>query len=251
MAVQGHVDQMEGAYVTGWAIAMPDTGDCAITVADSQGKVLAKDRASRHREDIAALGLGRPNLAFRVAVPHGAGRRQLHVLANGQELGGSPISIGAGLFDGKVAVEQDQVTGWVSERIAGFAAPFITVVNHLAVEVGRGQSEFSADDAGPAVQPGALRHNAGRPVFRRGRDAAHAACQWRGVCRHLLPPSPDRESGRRLGHALRRLAALARGAARVFALEIYRNGKLAGEARNDVERDDVSVVHLGAVDAGF
>jgi GT2 family glycosyltransferase len=251
MAVQGHVDNMEGAYVTGWAIAVPDSGNCAITVTDAQGKVLAKGRASRHREDLASLGFGRSTLAYRVALPHAAVHRKLHVLANDTELGGSPIVTGPGLFDGQAMLEQDRVTGWVSERIAGFAAPFITVFNHLGVEVGRGQSEFSADDTDPLFSPARFGimlddqcFGAGEMLLTlraNGTPFAGTSCNL-GLTGNLEIVSTMRVAGWLLSPA---------APSRLFELEIYRNGVLAGEAHNDVEREDVGKVHVDAVTPGF
>lgn len=96
MAIKGHVDTMEGSYLTGWAASVPDNGNCAITVVDMEGRLLAKGRASRHRPDLAALGLGRTTLAYRIAIPLGTEAKQLRVLANGEELVGSPLGIGPG-----------------------------------------------------------------------------------------------------------------------------------------------------------
>jgi GT2 family glycosyltransferase/glycosyltransferase involved in cell wall biosynthesis len=251
MAVQGHVDHMEGAYVTGWGVAVPDTGDCAITVIDAQGQVLGNGRASHHRDDLAALGFGRSTLAFRVAVPPGAARRKLHVLANGEELSGSPFATGPGLFDGKAALKQDRVTGWVSERVAGFAAPFITIVNHLGVEVGRGQSEFSADDTDPLFSPARFAITLDDECFGAGEMllTLHAdgvafgdtSCDL-GLTGNLDVISATRCTGWLLSPA---------APARVFALEVYRNGKLVGEASNDIARADVCGVHFGAATPGF
>lgn len=251
MAVQGHVDNMEGAYVNGWAIAVPDSGNCAITVTDAQGKVLAKGRASRHREDLTSLGFGRSTLAFRVAVPHEAGHRQLHVRANGEELSGSPFVTGPGLFDGQAWLNHDRVTGWVSERIAGFAAPLITIVNHLGVEVGRGQSEFSTEDNDPLFSPARFAivlddhcFGAGEmqlTVRADGQNFAGTSCNL-SLSGNIEIISATRCAGWLLSPAVPE---------RVFNLEFYRNGVLAGEARNDVEREDVRNVYVEAITPGF
>ena len=98
MAIRGHVDTMEGSYLTGWATSVPDTGNCAISVTDQEGKLLAKGRASRHRPDLATLGLGRTTFGYRIAVPLSEEPRLLRVLGNGEELVGSPVAVGPGLF---------------------------------------------------------------------------------------------------------------------------------------------------------
>jgi GT2 family glycosyltransferase/glycosyltransferase involved in cell wall biosynthesis len=251
MAVQGHVDLMEGAYLTGWAIAVPDTGNCAITVTDTQGNVLAKGRASRHREDLKSLGFGRSTLAFRVVVPPSPVMRQLHVLANGEEIGGSPLLTGPGLFDGQVTLEGDRISGWVSERSAGFAAPLITVVNHLGVEVARGPSGFNADDTDPQFNPARFSlvlddqcFGAGEMMLTvRANGTAFAATPCHlPLTGNLEAISATRCTGWLLCPAV---------PARVFALEVYRNGSLAAAASNDVEREDVRSVHPEASTAGF
>ena len=251
MAVQGHVDNMEGAYVNGWAIAVPDTGNCSITVMDVQGKVLAKGRASRHREDLNSLGFGRSTLAFRVAVPHAPQPRQLHVRANGEELPGSPFVTGPGLFDGVAALQEDRVAGWVSERVAGFAAPFITIVNHLGHEVGRGQSAFSPDDSDPLFSPARFAivlddacFGAGEMLLTlraNGRNFATASCNF-GLAGNIEILSATRCAGWLLSPA---------APARVFNLTFHRNGVVAGETRNDVEREDVRAVYAEAGTPGF
>ena len=251
MAVQGHVDNMEGAYVTGWAIAIPDTGNCAITVLDAQGNQLARGRASRHRDDLASLGFGRSTLAYRVAVPLAAAHRQLHILANGEELGGSPIITGPGLFDGQAWLERDKVIGWVSERIAGFVAPIVTIFDHLGNEVGRGQSEFSADDADPLFRPARFAIILDNQCFDAGE--MQLTLRANGMpfastsCHLSLAGNLEIVSAMRCAGWLLSPEA----PARIFDIEIYRNGKLAGDARNDVGREDVRAVHLDASTPGF
>jgi len=251
MAVQGHVDNMEGAYVTGWAIAMPDSGNCAITVVDAQGRLLAKGRASRHRADLTSLGVGRSTLAYRIAVPHAAGHRHVHVLANGEELTGSPIITGPGLFDGQAWLDEDRVTGWVSERSAGFAAPAITIVNHLGIEVGRAQSAFDPEDPDPLFRPARFAivlddqcFGAGEMLLSlraNGTPFAVTGCDL-GLSGNVDVVSATRCAGWLLSPTV---------PARVFDIEVYRNGKLAGEGRNNEGREDVRSVHVEALSPGF
>ncbi len=143
MAVRGHVDTMEGSYLTGWAASIPDSGNCAITVLDEEGRLVAKGRASRHRPDLAALGLGRSTLAYRIALPLGAEARRLRVLADGVELTGSPVIVGPGHFDGFFQLIDDCLTGWVTERAKPAKAPFITVRTAMGLEVARGESRLT------------------------------------------------------------------------------------------------------------
>lgn len=251
MAVKGHVDEMEGAYVVGWAAAVPDTGNCAITVTDAAGQLLAKGRASRHRPDLAAIGLGRTTLAFRVAVPHAAEPRQLLVLANGEELIGSPVTTGPGWFDGSAWVEQDMVGGWVSERVSAFAPPFISVVNHLGVEVGRGESRQDADAVDPLFTPArfSLRlddqcFGAGEmllDIYANGIKFARTSCNL-GLNGNLEIISAERCLGWLTSPDVPR---------RKFEIEIYRDGKFEVAAPCERERVDVTAIYPESQTPGF
>ena len=251
MAVQGHVDYMEGAYLTGWAIAVPDSGNCAVVVTDARGQQVAKGRASRHRDDLEALGFGRSTLAFRIALPPEAAPRLLHVLANGEEISGSPFLTGPGLYDGKAALEQDRITGWVSERIPGFTPPFITIANQWGEEVGRGQSAFSDEDTDPLFSPARFAitlddkcFGAGEMMLAlRANDVAFATV----LCNLPLAGNLDIISATRCGGWL--LSPAVPG--REFALEVYRNGKLAGEGSTSLARQDVRAIYDGAETPGF
>ncbi len=114
---------MEGSYVVGWAPAVPDTGNCAITVTDKDGKLLAKGRASRHRPDLAALGLGRTTLRLPDRRAAGAEPRVLRVFADGEELLGSPLHAGPGIFDAGCGVDGDRVVGWADRAPDRRASP--------------------------------------------------------------------------------------------------------------------------------
>ncbi|HYP63942.1 MAG TPA: glycosyltransferase [Acidocella sp.] len=251
MAIQGHVDHMEGAYVTGWAIAVPDSGNCVIAVTDSSGQELARGRASRHREDLVLLGAGRSTLGFRIPVPLEGGPRSLRILANGEEVPGSPVMTGPGLYDGDGELEQDSIIGWVTERTPGFAAPCITITNQWGEEVGRGQSGFSAQDADPHFRPARFAitlddqcFGAGEMVLTlraNGVAFASASCEL-GLIGNIEIFSPTRCLGWLLSPNV---------PARVYPLEVYRDGRLAAEACNDVAREDVSTHHAAAVTPGF
>jgi GT2 family glycosyltransferase/glycosyltransferase involved in cell wall biosynthesis len=251
MAIQGYVDHMEGAYVTGWAIAVPDSGNCAIAVTDASGQELAKGRASRHREDLAVLGAGRSTLAFRIAVPLEAAPSLLQILANGEEVPGSPVMTGPGHYDGDAGLERDRIIGWVTERVPGFAAPFITIANQRGEEVGRGQSAFSPGDIDPHFSPARFAITLDDQCFGAGEMLltlrangvafATVTCNL-GLIGNIEIFSPTRCLGWLLAPAV---------PARVFALEVYRDGRLAGEARNNAPREDVRAHHAAAVTPGF
>ncbi|MDE1905650.1 MAG: glycosyltransferase [Rhodospirillales bacterium] len=251
MAIKGHVDTMEGSYLTGWAASVPDTGNCAITVVDTEGRLLAKGRASRHRPDLAALGVGRTTLAYRIAVPLGTEAKWLRVLANGEELVGSPLEIGPGLYDGVCAVEADMVTGWVSERTKTLEPPLITAITSAGVEVARGLATFEERPADPLFAPARfslkLRSDcfgAGEvllDVFANGKLIGRTSCNL-SLRANLELISPERVVG--WVHA-------PDTPARGFELAVYRNGKLAGMAFCDRERTDVKAHFPDSVTPGF
>ena len=250
MAIRGHVDTMEGSYITGWAAAIPDTGNCAITVVDMDGKLLAKGRASRHRPDLAALGLGRTTLAYRIAIPLGTETRQVRVLADGEELVGSPIKVGPGVFDGFCAVEGDQVTGWVTERGKGGAAPFITILNQAGEEVARGQSVFETA-ADPLFTQARFRLRLDDECFGAGEmllDAyANGVPLGRTGCSLALHAYLEVITPERLTGWLHAPDA----PKRAFELAVYRDGKLRKTAPCDRERTDVRAHFPDCATPGF
>ncbi|MGE4480373.1 glycosyltransferase [Acidocella sp.] len=239
MAVKGHVDTMEGSYVTGWAASVPDTGNCVITITNLEGKLLAKGRASRHRPDLASLGLGRTTLAYRIAVPLGADAQKLRVFADGEELIGSPLDVGPGLYDGFCAVETDKVTGWVSERMKGGEPPFITAVNQAGLEVARGASAFEPGAKDPLFNPAKFTltldsdcFGAGETIldiYADGVPIGQTSCNL-GLRAYLETITPERVAG--WLHA-------PDAPKRVFELSIYRDGVLEENVTCERERTDV------------
>ncbi len=125
--VKGFADQFNGLYITGWAIAEPDTDNCRITVIDEAGLVAGAGRASLPRQDLGALGYGRNNFAYRIAVASFAAPTQLRVLADDVELNGSPVIAGPGLYDGAITVAGGVIEGWVTERVTGFSPPLVAI----------------------------------------------------------------------------------------------------------------------------
>ncbi len=239
MAIKGHVDTMEGGYVTGWAASVPDTGNCAITVTDIDGKLLAKGRASRHRPDLAALGLGRATLAYRIAIPLTAEARQLRIFANGEELVGSPLNVGPGLYDGFCMIEADMVTGWATERAKTDDTPFVTVINQAGIEVARGPSQFEAGAADPLFIPMRFSLKLDDECFGAGEMLldiyANGTLLGRTTCNLVLRANiemitPERVVGWLCAPDVPK---------RSFELAVYRNGALTETATCDRERTDV------------
>lgn len=251
MAVQGHVDTMKGSYITGWAVSIPDNGNCAITITDMGGKQLAKGRASRHREDLVALGLGRTTLAYQIAVPLGTEAQLLRVFGNGEELTGSPFKTGPGLFDGLFSVEADRVTGWVTERVKGSQAPYITVRTQAGLEVARGASAFDDKPADPLFNPARFSLELDADCFGAGElllsihadgvFVGHAACNLE-LHGNLDRISPDQATG---------WLYAPEASKRIFELSVYRNGKLAETAPCELERTDVEAHYPDCGKPGF
>ena len=235
----------------GWAATVPDTGNCAITVIDAEGRLLAKGRASRHRPDLAALGLGRTTLAYRIAIPLGTEATRLRVLANGEELVGSPVDIGPGIYDGFCAVDSDMVTGWVSERTKAGEPPFITVVNGAGVEVARGGSRFDERPADPLFAPARFNLRLDSDcfgggemllnVYANGKLIGRTSCSL-GLHANLETISPERVVG--WIHA-------PEAPERNFELTVYRDGKLVETAACDRERTDVQAHFPNCKTPGF
>ena len=239
MAIIGHVDEMEGCYLTGWAATKPDAGNCIITITDLEGKLLAKGRASRHRSDLASLGLGRTTLAYRIAVPLGTEDKQLRVLANGEELIGSPVRVGPGLYDGFCTVEADLVTGWVTERAKNGRAPFIAAVNQMGVEVARGASKLDERPADPLFTPARFNLKLDSDCFGAGEMLLNVYADGKLIGRtscnlslraNLENISPERITG--WVHA-------PEAPQRQFELAVYRDGRLIETGYCDRERGDV------------
>jgi hypothetical protein len=239
MAVRGHVDTMEGSYIVGWAVAEPDTGNCAITITNPAGEVIAKGRASRHRQDLASLGLGRTTLAFRIAVTLPTEPVLLRIQANGEELPGSPLQLGPNQFDGHCYLEGTAITGWITERRAKFLPPHVTIIDQDGTEVGRGDTSFQTKTIDPLFTSARFSieldnhcFGAGErqlSVLANGVPFGQLSCdlKLRGnletvTVRNcsgwlLSPASPDR----------------------VFEIEVFRDGVLAGTASCEQSREDV------------
>jgi len=251
MAIKGQVDGMEGSYVVGWAAAQPDTGNCAITIQDESGETIAKGRASRHRPDLASLGLGRTTLAFRIPLTHMAEPRKLRVLANGEELPGSPILGGAGNFDGNCNLEAATLTGWVTERSPGFAPPFITVTNAQGVEVGRGQSTAEAKDIDPAFTPARFVLELDDQCFGAGEVAltlrANGVPFAERTCHLTLHGNLEIINERSCAGWL----VCPEVPGRAFEIAVYRDGALAGTARCEHSREDVRGIFPDCTTPGF
>ena len=251
MAIIGNVDGMEGSYVVGWAASVPNSGNCAITIVDDAGEVIAKGRASRHRPDLASLELGRTTLAFRIPAPHAPGARVLHILADGAELRKSPIRTGPGEFDGHCAIEGGVVTGWITERVPDFSPPVITVRNQHGVEVGRGVARLEPANADPLFVQAHFSFALDDQCFGAGEMLldvlANGVLFHQHVCNLRLQGNLETITAQGCSGWL--VSPDAPG--RAFEIEVYRDGVLAGTARCEYERADVRDIFPDCKTPGF
>ena len=126
--VRGHLDGLQGDYVVGWA--MGDKGrSCEIVVSDNDDRIIAEGLASIERPDLAIVGKGRSNFAFRIPIPPIEHAQLLHVMADGVELLNSPQRVGPDIFDGVITLDRGSVSGWVTERVTGFAPPHVSLTD--------------------------------------------------------------------------------------------------------------------------
>lgn len=251
MAIRGYVDGMIGGYITGWAVAEPDNGNCEVTVVDQGGEVIARGRASRHRADLAVLALGRTSLAFRIPVQCTRERQLLRVLADDVELRGSPVPTGGGVYDSDCGIAGGTISGWITERVTGFEAPVITVIDQYGCKVGENTSLLSHGDPDPfsvqarfSVQLADQCFGAGElrlDLLANGQKFSQRSCNLRiagnlenvtaeGCAGWLL--SPDQPQ-------------------RAFEINVYRDGVLAGTATCDIAREDVRGQYPNCATPGF
>ena len=251
MTIMGHVDGMEGAYAVGWAAAGAEAGSCAITLVDERGKVIAKGRASRHRPDLATLGLGRTTLAFRIPVTVTGTPRVLRVLADGEELIGSPLVIAPGRFDGNCVIDGGNIVGWVTERSADAPAPEITVVNQHGLVVGRAASVLDENGMDRLFMPARFSVALDDHCFGAGEMAlvvhANGVAFGRAICDLKLQGNLEIITPQLCQGWLVSPDAPERN----FRLELYRDGVLAGRGVCDTVREDVRAVFPGCAAPGF
>ena len=251
MAVRGHVDGMIGAYVSGWARAESDQGDCEISVSTMEGEVLAKGRACRHRADLAVLGLGSTAFGFRIPVDNPPERRRLRVHANGIELAGSPLATGGGMFDSECAIAGGVVSGWITERVTAFEPPLITIQDQHGTIMGEGRAVldtveidrlaakalFKVDLALRCFGAGEMRLS----VLANGVRISERLCNLR-LAGNLETITTERCAGWLLSPDQPQ---------RSLSIEVYRGGVLAGTAICDMSREDVRGQHPLCAAPGF
>jgi GT2 family glycosyltransferase/glycosyltransferase involved in cell wall biosynthesis len=248
--IAAHLDGFEGHHLIGWAYSEASPRNCAISITDEKGRVIAEGEASRDRPDLAALGVGRTNFAFRIPLTDIGDASAIHIFADGVELRGSPLPVGAGSFDGRLHVREHFAEGWVHERLPAFSPPMIDIVGPTGEIVASAQSRRDESGADAGFSPARFRISLA-PLFgstdvqikalANGVPFARASCSLRLVSTvDVVTPeqcvgwlfSPDAPSAR-------------------FDLEVRRNGVLVATAPCDVVRHDVRATHRGSNTFGF
>ncbi|MDD2878434.1 MAG: glycosyltransferase [Acidiphilium sp.] len=249
-SILGHVDRFEGRYVTGWAICQPDFGPCEIEILSGNGLKVGSGKAYLPRTDLAALGQGRDNFAFRVPMNELSGPTFLRVMANKVELPGSPIRYEPGCFDGAIQISAGIVDGWVSECDRSASAPLITLVGAYGKVLGTIQSQIdpAADPLfSPAYFNGDLpascfghaeieiQARVGTTVFAKTR----AGTRLQGYLDTLTPEhcagwliSTDAPNRR-------------------FEIAVFRDGQEIGRGKCRIAREDLRNMFPNAIDIGF
>ena len=248
--ITAHLDGFEGTWLVGWAYANGGTKPCVISVSDETGAFIAEGEASRQRPDLAALGLGHSNFAFRVHVPDLGTTQYLRVFAEGVELHGSPLPVGEGYYDGHVYAHDGFATGWVTERLQLFSPPRIDITGPGGDVVASAASQRDASDNEPGFSPARFRIPL-TPLFgnmdvkitalANGVAFARTTCNLR-LSTNLEIASPEHCAGWMFSPDAPWAS---------FAVEIRRDGELVDTVPCDRVRLDVRTMHPGSNAFGF
>jgi len=249
--ISGHVDEMAGAYVTGWAIALPYRRACEIEIINEKGVVVATGSASLPRPDLLALGHERTDFAFRIPIGDLDNHQLLTVRADGRELPGSPLTIGAGIFDGHMSVSQGYVTGWVSERKDRFAPPVVRIFDQDDRLLGLAYSKFSPKAQDGSLEPAQFSLEIPDWCYRKPANAFRAVVQDQLLAQtrctlSLLGAIDSFRADRIVGWLLSPDAPHKR-----FLLQVWRDGELVGEGRCGLPRADLRERHPHSWSVGF
>jgi hypothetical protein len=149
MASYGFVDEMDGCFLTGWAVSGVEFKDCEIRIFDNSLHLIAVGFAQKPRPDLYVLGRGRSNFGFRIFIPFNlVSSSVLHVYADGVELSGSPFSIGSGQYDGRIHFDGSCITGWVRERVEQYGELDVSLFDDLGNMIGKpicNRQKYNAD----------------------------------------------------------------------------------------------------------
>jgi GT2 family glycosyltransferase/glycosyltransferase involved in cell wall biosynthesis len=248
MGIRGRVDGMQDGCVIGWALPAPRRKRCRIAVTDDNGAAVAQGFAGAPRADLAALELGRSDLAFRLVLPGCSAPRVFRVFADGVELPGSPLQAGPGQYDGDCVVDGGVLKGWVRERVPDLTAPSINVVTQQGVIVGLGQSGLDADCAWPRAAFEIELHNrclgAGALRLRVLADSvpfAETSCDLRLLGKLDLLTQEACSGWLMAPDAMRRQ----------LEIEVFRNDAALAVAPCNMRRQDLDDLHTGTDATGF
>ncbi|MEO9189290.1 MAG: glycosyltransferase family 2 protein [Acetobacteraceae bacterium] len=245
----GFIDGLEGSYVRGWAVADGERA-AAITIREPGGKLLARGPAALDRPDVERLGYRRA-CGFRIPVRRIGHVGALHVFADGIELAGSPVRVGAGLYDGALIISDGVASGWIMERTDLFRGASVRLHDQDGVLLGEAEACIEADEADPLHAPARFSIELGLACFGRpdlivrasvdGTRFAEARCAMR------LDGYLDALTPRRCGGWLLSPDAPTRG----VAIEVFRDGIQVGAGTCDFPREDVRDRYPHAWRVGF
>ncbi len=251
----GQIDYCHGRYIAGWVLPEQPGQHRRIVVSDESGNAVASGLAAEPRSDLATLGQGRIDFGFRIAVPPSVGAGPLRVFADDKELFGSPLFVGASVFDGHMTIQGGVVSGWVSSREAESATPPVALYDQDARRVAVVQTERDpvADD--PLFWP--ARFCLDLPAACFGRSELHLLAVVEGA--GDTPPFARATGAAELrGFIDTASETVCAGwvfspdvPSRRFDVAVYRDGELAGTASNSLERGDVRASHPSVDRCGF
>ncbi len=195
-----------------------------------------------------AEGSGR---GFRIILPPLPRPVVLRVLADGVELVNSPLTLGAGVFDGQIWLSQGEVAGWVTERVPGFAPPDITIRDQEGCEVFRCCSKLDTISPDINFRPARFAGELDAACFGRGERRlsvfagevkfAEAVCDL-PLVGHLEIVSAHQCTGWLLSPAAPH---------RSFAIDILQDGAAVSRVRCVLPRPDLADTYPGCSTPGF
>ena len=247
--INGQVEGLAGAALTGWAIDLARSAPCGIVVRDAAGAEVAHGRADQWRSDLGSHGFGRSDFGFRLVITSLGQNGALHIYADDVELAGSPLATGAGHYDGALALQDGWAEGWVHERQMEFEPPVVTLLDQDDVCVGTDLAVLVPGN--PVFTPARFRIPLRQAAWARPELALRAAVN--GVTfattytRLTLHGHLDvLTDGRCAGWLLCPQAPSVR-----FGIEAFRDGQRVGTGAAVLGRDDLREMHPQSWKTGF
>ena len=242
---------MAGSYVSGWAIALPYTRPCSIEITDESGQVVASGSAYLPRPDLVVLGHERTDFAFLIPIGDLDSHTLLTVRANGEELPGSPLPVGSGVFDGHMAASNGYLIGWVSERASQVPPPTVTIRNQDGELAGYAYPNVDKASLARPLEPAQFTLEIPDRFYRKSTTHFTAAVGnhvfVRTRCSLSLLGAVDLfRANRVMGWLLSPDAPQKR-----FLIQVWRDGKLAGEGKCCLPRPDLQEIYPHSSSSGF